>query len=193
MAGLISRFFDEGLDASISVDSKDTLIQEQNETLFITSMRTFKRGCFAAIFALPCLYYLYFTVTHPGIATAAIALLICPPLTIIALLLWRVQSSKVIDGKRRVITSRLRFFSYQKEVSEPLAVHGTLTLDWHWEAGGEGTNGLNVYTITGAPGKGLLFSTLDNYGDAHVFAERLSKFLGFALENQVPPEYRIEN
>jgi hypothetical protein len=190
MNRLIARFFNEGLDASLSVASKETVIQEQNGTLYITSKQSSMRCYFAALFALPCLYYLYYSFTHPGITTVAIALIVCPILMFTALLLWRVEASKVIYNKQRLITSRLRFFSYMKEVTEPLAMNGTIALTWRWEAGGSETTGFNVYTITGTPGKGLLFSTLNNYVEARAFAERLAIFLGFTLEDRVPPEHR---
>lgn len=192
MFGLINRFFNESLENPLSVASKETLILEKEGVLLLTSRQSFIRSRFAALFALPCLYYLYYTLTHPSVTTVLIALIICPFMTLTSLLFWRVESSKLIDGKRRSVTSKIRFFSYMKEVAEPLAAHDTITLNWHWEAGGSESTGYNVYTITGTTGNGLRFSTLNNYSEARAFAERLSVFLGFTLENCVPAERRVD-
>lgn len=116
----------------------------------------------------------------------AVALVFCPALVLMALLIGGTIAAKSIDRYRSQATKSLRLFSWRTEVAEPLAAEGVITLTSKWSKSGDQSTGYFKYTITVCPGAGLVFITTDDYPTARAFAERLSTLLSFSLEDSVP-------
>lgn len=189
MHSLIARFINELLDAELDLNSS-TITPDQGDVLTVTAQLKSYRFAFAALFALPALYFLSHVMVKPDSMNLLIALIFCPAMLLMALLIGGVIAEKSIDRKRRLARKSLRLFSFAREVQEPLAAQGIITLTWKWSKSGDQSKGYSKYTITLSPGKGLIFVTLDDYGTAIAFAGRLAGFMGFPLENSVPDTHR---
>lgn len=188
MTSLITRFRNELLDAGLNLKSS-TITQEHDGTITVTAKLKPARLFIATLIALPCLYFLNYAISNPGIINLSVALFFCPALVLITLLIGGTISRKSIDPVRKQTTKSLRLFSFYTEASEPLTSHGMITLTWKlctFQSGG----GFNLYTITLSPSQGLVFETINDYLTARAFAERLATLLSFPLEDSVPQNKR---
>lgn len=183
MPSLITSFRNELLNAELDVNSCE-ITQEHDGSIIVTANTKPVHMAVAACCALPCLYFLSFVIMNPGIVNMAVALVFCPALALVALLVGCTTLSKSIDSHRRQATRSLRFFSHDSRVTEPLATQGTITLTWEWRMFNSG--GYNLFTIKVCPGTGLVFSTTNDYRVARAFAEQLAASLSFSLEDSVP-------
>ena len=189
MSSLIGKLVNELLDSELDLSSC-AITQEHDGALTVTSRLRPVRLLFAAVFALPCIYFLIYLLGNPGMVNLAIALVFCPVMAALALLIGGAIAMKSIDLRRRQATKSLRLLSFSKTALEPLASRGTVILTWKWSKSGDQTKGYSKYTATVSPGKGLAFVALDDYATARDFAERLASFLRFPLENRVPDANR---
>ncbi len=188
MSSLITRFRNELLDAGLDLNSSD-ITQEHDGEITVTAKLKPHRLAFGSLFGLPCLYFLIYVIGHPGIMNLAVALVFCPALALLALLIGGTISRKSIDRSRKQATKSLRLFSFSTEASEPLASQGVITLNWKWESSRSG-GGFSLYTISICPGTGLVFETINDYLTARAFAERLAALLSFQLDDRVPQNSR---
>lgn len=182
---LITNLKKELLNAEIDLKSS-TIIEGQKGAITVTAAIHPARFVFAALFALPCLFFIKHVIFNPIIMNFVIALIICPPLCIMAVLLGGVIAEKNIDPYRKKAKKVLRLFSFKTEESLELALKGVITLTWKWSKSGHQTKGYNKFIVTVSPGKGLVFITFNDYPAALAFAKRLSVSLSFPLENAVP-------
>jgi hypothetical protein len=185
MSSLITRFKNELLDAEIDLNSS-SIIQEHDGGISVTAQLSRVRVFFAAVFALPCLYFLIHLIGNPDMVNLTVALVFCPALVLMALLIGGTIAGKSIDPYRRQATKSLRLFSWSTEVSEPLAAEGVITLTWKWCKSGDQSTGYYKYIITVRPETGLVFITTDDYPTARAFAARLATLLSFPLQDSVP-------
>lgn len=191
MPAILNRLLHELLNAELDINSS-TVEQAHAGAISVTARLKPIRLVFGAVFALPCAYFLIHLANNPGLVNLAIALTFCPAMALLALLLGAAISSKSIDRRRGQTRKSLRLFSFRKELVEPLAKQGVVTLTWTWSKSGDQTKGYSKYAITVLPGVGLTFVTLDDYPTARAFGERLAMLLSFPLEDRVPEANRTQ-
>lgn len=186
---MVNRLLHELLNAELDLNSS-SVEQAHARAISVTARVRPVRLLFAAIFALPCAWFLIHLAGNPGVVNLAIALVFCPIMALLALLFGAAISNKSLDCQSGQTRKSLRLFSFRKELVEPLAQQGVVTLTWKWSKSGDQTKGYSKYTVTVTPGAGLTFVTLDDYPTARAFGERLATLLSFSLEDRVPDANR---
>jgi len=191
MPTIRARFIKEQLDASI-----DLRLCKISEPLpNILQIRTNMQGIriiFALLFAIPCLSLLITAVMSPTVVSLLIALFFCPVLAVLAILAGLTESEKKFDRSARIATKSLRLFRFYTRESLPLPTDGTVRLSWSLTTGGRTNPGSShKYTISVQQCPGFIFAIHKDYNSAQKFAEKLSNFLTFTLDDSVPSSYRV--
>ncbi len=191
MPAILARLITEQLDATI-----DLRLCKISEPLpNVLQIRTNIQGLriiFALLFAIPSLSLLITAVISPTVVSILIAVFFCPALTVLAVLAGLTEYEKKFDLPARIATKSLRLFRFCTRESLPLPTHGIVSLSWSLTTGGKTNPGSShKYTISVQQCPGFIFAIHKDYNTARKFAERLSNFLTFTLDDCVPSTYRI--
>lgn len=191
MSAVRTRFITEQLDSPI-----DLRLCKISEPLpNILQIRTNIQGIriiFALLFAIPCLSLLITAVISPTAVSILFALFFCPALTVLAVLAGLTEYEKQFDRSARTATKSLGLFRFYTRESLQLPTHGVVSLSWSLTTGGRTNPGSShKYTISVQQCPGFIFAIHKDYNSARKFAERLSNFLTFSLDDSVPSAYRI--
>ena len=191
MPTVLKRFITDQLDAT--TDLRLCKISEPlPNTLQIRTNLQVIRIIFAMLFAIPCLSLLINAVISPTIVSILFALFFCPALLVLAVLAGLTEYEKKFDLSARIATKSLRLFRFYTRESLPLPTHGIVSLSWSLTTGGRTNPGSShKYTISVQQCPGFIFAIHKDYNSARKFAERLSNFLTFSLDDSVPSTYRM--
>lgn len=166
------------------------------ETSEMFSVRT-KRGgpmiIFALLFGIPGGALLLSAIGSHDMVSVIAAILFCPVLLGLSVLLGFSISEKRFEKTAGTFTGSLRIFGYSSAEISPFPTTGRIILKSENRGSAKGAPGSSIrYSIAveNCPGAGYALSK--KYTDILAFAERLSNFLGLPIENTVPEVNRFD-
>lgn len=166
------------------------------ETPELFSVRTQNGGpmtIFGLLFGVPGAILLLSAISSPSVISIMLALIFCPILIGLGILLGFSISEKRLNKTTGVFTGSLRILGYSCEEELPLPTVGRIILKSENRGSAKAAPGSSIrYSIAveNCPGAGYALSK--KYSEILAFAERLSKFLGLPIENTVIEVHRFD-
>ena len=186
MKNLISRFRAELLDADIDLQACDAALKGPGAFL-VASRVTGSRVAVAAVFGLPALYLAFRGLGSEGKLIGLLAIVLCPILVGVAILLGFVIAEKSFDRPNDRAKKSIRLFSLRSEEAIALPANGTITISSRWNTSGDD---MRIEYLTGVEGLDGFAFTTTKYQSALAFASQLASVLNYRIGNNVEPEYQ---
>jgi len=179
MAPSMIQYFNSLLHNS-DLDLSQSVVLNDNESRFIVRSRiTPVRIALSLLFAVPCLYMLFFSLRQQGFFLILPAIF-CPPLAILAVLFGMVIQEKALTSSGQGFKS-WQLLNIRKEVAVALEKEGVIVTYKKWSQG-EG-RGCYFYhaEIKDLEGFGFCIARDEKKRDA--FAKDLAEFLSYEIHD----------
>ena len=154
---------------------------------FVASRVTGSRMAVAALFGIPALYLAFRGLGSEGRLIGLLAIVFCPILIGVAMLLGFVIAEKSFDRPNGRAKKSIRLCSLRSEEAIALPPDGTITISSRWNTSGDYMRIEYLASVEGLDGFAFTTTT---YQSALEFASKLANVLNYRMGNNVEPEYQ---
>ncbi len=153
----------------------------------VASRVTGSRMAVAAVFGIPALYLAFRGLGSGGTLIGLLAIVFCPILVGVAILLGFVIAEKSFDRPNDRAKKSIRLFSSRTEDAIALPPDGTITISSRWNTSGDY---MRIEYLTSVEGLDGFAFTTPKYQSALEFALKLATVLHYRIGNNVEQKYQ---
>ena len=153
---------------------------------FVASRVTGSRMAVAVVFGIPALYLAFRGLGSEGKLIGLLAIVFCPILAGVAILLGFVIAEKSFDRPNDRAKKSIRLCSLRSEEAIALPPNGTITISSRWNT----SDDMQIEYLTSVEGLDGFAFTTSEYQSALEFASQLASVLNYRIGNNVEPEYQ---